>query len=160
MLAISERPNQLKLSSAEPRSFGHFHRSFGRSFGRISTKRRVRITQKLRIFHQKFDKTKYAYLHLCNILVVLFGCNLQYLAWYNWAEKSSKQYRKMSFKIVRNSPKMTFFADSVVRQSSPKLRPNYFGRKWPKLRPKLRFRSFTTSNQIGPKNYSHHHYAK
>ena len=32
----SERPNQLKLSSAEPRSFGQIHRSFGRSFGRIS----------------------------------------------------------------------------------------------------------------------------
>ena len=57
---ISERPNQLKLSSAEPRSFGHFHQSFG--FGRTSTKKWVRITQKWRIFHQKFDKPNRAYI--------------------------------------------------------------------------------------------------
>ena len=35
----SERPNHLKSSSAEPRSFGHLQRSFGRSFGRISTEK-------------------------------------------------------------------------------------------------------------------------
>ena len=33
---FSERPNRPKLSSAEPRSFGQIHRSFGRSFGRTS----------------------------------------------------------------------------------------------------------------------------
>ena len=58
----SERPNHLKLSSAEPRSFGQIHRSFGRSFGRIFAKKRVRITQKWRIFHQKFDKPNRAYI--------------------------------------------------------------------------------------------------
>ena len=48
----SERPNHLKLSSAEPRSFGQIHRSFGRSFGRISG-------QKIRKNEQFFSSKNY-----------------------------------------------------------------------------------------------------
>ena len=50
---------------------------------------------------------------------------------------------KKPLKLPKCCQKWRFFADSVVRQSSPKLRPNCFGRKWPKLRLKLRFRSYT-----------------
>ena len=49
----SERPNHSKLRSAEPRSFGQIHRSFGRSFGRISghkmRKKTVNFCQKIGI---------------------------------------------------------------------------------------------------------------
>ena len=42
--------------------------------------------------------------------------------------------------------KTSIFADSVIRPNWPKLRPNWFGRFSPKLRPKLRFQSYTTFN--------------
>ena len=49
-------------------------------------------------------------------------------------------------KWPKSGQKWRIFADSVIRPTSPKLRPNRFGRKWPKLRPKLRFRSYTNKN--------------
>ena len=49
-------------------------------------------------------------------------------------------FSQFSVNFDHNFP---YFPDSVVRQTSPKLRPNYFGRNPPKLRPKLRFRSYT-----------------
>ena len=45
--------------------------------------------------------------------------------------------------FFQKSSKMS--SDSAIRQVWPKLRPNRFGRNSPKLRPKLRFRSYTSA---------------
>ena len=53
-----------------------------------------------------------------------------------------------NWKLAQNDRKTSFFADSVVRWVDRMIRPNRFGRFSPKLRPKLRFRSYTNCNSL------------
>ena len=66
-LSSSERPNQLKLSSVEPRSFGQIHRSFGRSFGRISGQKWLKGWQILSKIRYLEERTLLAIEHQINL---------------------------------------------------------------------------------------------
>ena len=139
----SERPNHLKLSSAEPRSFGHSHRSFGRSFGRIFAQKLGEIFGKMQQKIVGLSRTS-LFCYNQKILIekktqfqLVIRCHNITLMWY-----SNNEFVKFE-KLREIRPKWRNFIDSVVRYAWPKLRPNYFGRNWPKLRPKLRFRSYT-----------------
>ena len=98
---ISERPNYLKSSSAEPRSFGHIHRSFGRSFGRISCQKIRKNIAK--IFSKIRTQEKYPF---SNLMLNRFDDFMYYLISYYFnhvislanlhhiGEKNTWNYRK------------------------------------------------------------------
>ena len=61
---FSERPNRPKLSSAEPRSFGQLHRSFGPSFGRIFS---LKMATKYIKFFSKNSYTRKIHFYKLNL---------------------------------------------------------------------------------------------
>ena len=145
------------MSSAEPRSFGHSHRSFGRSFGRIFAQKLGEIFGKMQQKIVGLSRTS-LFCYNQKILIekktqfqLVIRCHNITLMWY-----SNNEFVKFE-KLREIRPKWRNFIDSVVRYAWPKLRPNYFGRNWPKLRPKLRFRSYTTDRVITFDDVQYHH---
>ena len=109
-IITSERPNRGKFRFGRNRSFGHIHRSFGRSFGRISV---PKITKNRRFWCPKSIKLNY----LSNAfrISIMMPLILKFIINFQIAQISSWLKVRKNVKMGQKYAKMTFFSDSAIR---------------------------------------------
>ena len=104
-----------------------------------------KITWNWGVFLKKnFSKPRHI---LKNDSNVCYRGNFKSLKWLLVNKKNSYYILKNNcLKTRQKFVKIAFFGHFGISVAHRKIRPKYFGRFWPKFRPKFRFRSYTIKN--------------